>query len=141
EGELGRLADGLADVADRHRATLVPGRTLLQHAVPTTFGLKAAGWLDAVTRHRRRLDELRPRLLTVQLGGAVGTLASLGGHGRAVAAALAAELQLAVPDVPWHAHRDRLGEVAAWAGLVTGTLGKIARDLALGAQTGGDQGH
>ncbi len=133
--ELRRLADAVAVLADRHRGTLVAGRTLLQHAVPTTFGAKAAGWLDALTRHRARLAEVRPRALALQLGGAAGNLSALGDAGPRVAEALARELRLALPDVAWHAHRDRIAEIAAWAGLCTGTLGKIARDLALLAQT------
>jgi 3-carboxy-cis,cis-muconate cycloisomerase len=134
-GELGRLANGLAALADGHRATLMAGRTLLQHAVPTTFGLKAAGWLDAVTRHRARLAEMKRRALAVQLGGAVGNLSALGSDGPKVAEALSRELGLAQPDMPWHAQRDRVAEVATWAGLCTGTLGTIARDLLLLAQT------
>ncbi|MGG2362417.1 lyase family protein, partial [Salmonella enterica] len=86
------------------------GRTWLQQALPTTLGRKAAGWLDAVTRQRARLGELRPRLMVVQFGGAAGTLAALGGHGMDVAAALAAELHLAAPALPWHADRDRVVE-------------------------------
>lgn len=140
-GELRRLADALAMLADRHRETLLAGRTLLQHAVPTTFGLKAAGWLDAVTRHRQRLVDVKGRCLAVQLGGAVGNLAGLGSEGPQVAEALAADLRLALPDVSWHAHRDRVAEVATWVGLCTGTLGKIARDLALLAQTEIDEAH
>jgi 3-carboxy-cis,cis-muconate cycloisomerase len=113
----------------------MPGRTWLQQAVPVTFGLKAAGFLDAFLRHRRRLEELRPRVLVVQFGGAAGTLASLGGRGDEVARALAQQLGLATPTMPWHAHRDRIGEVAAFHGLVVGTLGKLGRDVSLGMQT------
>jgi 3-carboxy-cis,cis-muconate cycloisomerase len=100
-----------------------------------TFGLKAAGWLSAVERHRARLRELRPRVLVLQFGGASGTLAALREHGLAVAAALADDLGLALPDVPWHAHRDRPAEVATTLGLLVGTFGKIARDLSLLGQT------
>jgi 3-carboxy-cis,cis-muconate cycloisomerase len=139
--ELKRLAAALAVLADRHRGTLMAGRTLLQHAVPTTFGLKAAGWLDAVTRHRARLREVKGRALALQLGGAAGSLSALGAAGPRVAEALADELKLALPDVPWHANRDRLAEVATWAGLCTGTLGKMARDLALLAQTEVAEAH
>jgi len=135
EPELERLADALALLADKHRATPVAGRTWMQQALPTTFGLKAAGWLDAVTRHRVRLAEARRRALVVQFGGAVGTLAALGDKGMDVAAALGEELHLGVPDLPWHAHRDRMGEVATTLGLLTGTLGKIARDISLHTQT------
>ena len=99
------------------------------------FGLKAAGCLDAVERHAVRLAELRPRLLALQFGGAVGTLGSLGGRGLEVAEALARELQLSLPDMPWHAQRDRPAELAVFLGLLVGTLGKAARDVSLLAQT------
>ena len=133
--DLNRLCDALAQLASTHRTTVVPARTWLQQAVPTTFGLKAAGWLDAMTRHRTRLQELRSRVFVLQFGGAAGTLASLGQRGLDVAKALANELKLDLPNLPWHAHRDRLAEVATFLALLTGTLGKIARDLALQMQT------
>jgi len=131
DGDLRRLGDLLATLAAGERSTLLAGRTWLQQALPTTFGLKAAGWLDALLRHRRRLGELRPRLLVLQFGGAAGTLASLGARGHAVAEALARELDLGLPALPWHGLRDRIGELAAFLGLLTGTLGKLGRDLAL----------
>jgi 3-carboxy-cis,cis-muconate cycloisomerase len=134
-GDLNRLRDALAQLASTHRTTVLPARTWLQQAVPTTFGLKAAGWLDAITRHRTRLQELRGRVLVLQFGGAAGTLASLGQRGLDVAKALANELKLDLPNLPWHAHRDRFAEVATFLALLTGTLGKIARDLALQMQT------
>ena len=133
--DLNRLCDALAQLAFTHRTTVLPARTWLQQAVPTTFGLKAAGWLDAMTRHRTRLQELRGRVLVLQFGGAAGTLASLGQRGLDVAKVLANELKLDLPNLPWHAHRDRLAEVATFLALLTGTLGKIARDLALQMQT------
>jgi 3-carboxy-cis,cis-muconate cycloisomerase len=139
---LGLLERGLRDVAracaglaDRHRRTLMAGRTLLQHAVPVTFGLKAARWLAAVTRLLRRLRETRARVLVVQFGGAAGTLAALGPDGPRVTELLARELDLAVPDLPWHAERDRIGEVAGTLGVVAAAMGKIAGDLALLSQT------
>ncbi|MGH2411705.1 MAG: lyase family protein, partial [Chloroflexota bacterium] len=135
EADLGRLANRFADLAAMHARTPLVGRTWLQQAVPITFGLKAAGWLDAVGRHRARLGELRGRLPALQFGGAAGTLAALGGHGMAVAVALAEELSLALPDLSWHAHRDRVAEVATTLGLLVGTLGKVARDLSLMSQT------
>ncbi len=134
-GDLARLADALAALAAAHKMTLLPGRTWLQHALPVTFGLKAAGWLDAIERHRDRLGSLQPRLLALQFGGAAGTLAALGDRGLAVAAALADELKLTLPEVPWHAHRDRLAELATTCGMLVGTLGKIARDVSLLMQT------
>jgi 3-carboxy-cis,cis-muconate cycloisomerase len=135
EADLARLSTALAQRITDHRLTPVVGRTWMQHALPVTFGLKVAGWLDVIGRHRTRVRELRSRALTLQFGGAVGTLAALDARGLAVAGALADELQLALPDLPWHAHRDRVGEVATTLGLLVGTLGKIARDISLHMQT------
>jgi 3-carboxy-cis,cis-muconate cycloisomerase len=135
DADLERLATALARLAGGHRVLPLAGRTWLQQALPITFGLKAAGWLSAVERHRERLQELRMRLLVVQFGGAAGTLAALGERGLEVAAALAEELGLALPDLPWHAERDRVAEVATTLGLLTGTLGKMARDVSLLMQT------
>jgi 3-carboxy-cis,cis-muconate cycloisomerase len=129
--DLSRLSAVLADLAERHKTTLLAGRTWMQHALPTTFGIKAAGWLSAAERHRHRLAEIRPRLLTLQFGGAVGTLAPLDADGLSVAATLADYLMLALPDIPWHSHRDRVAELATTLGLLVGTLGKIARDISL----------
>jgi 3-carboxy-cis,cis-muconate cycloisomerase len=133
--ELDRLAKALATLAEGHRTTPVAGRTWMQHAVPTTFGFEVAGGLEAILRHRERLARVRDRALVLQFGGAVGTLASLGDKGAEVAAELGAELELPVPDLAWHAHRDRLAEVATTLALCAGTLGKMARDVALHAQT------
>lgn len=135
ENDLARLTDSLAALADRHRATPMVARTWMQHAAPTTFGVVVAGWLDTILRCRARLAEIRPRILTLQFGGAVGTLAALHEHGPTVAQQLAAELQLALPPIPWHSHRDRIAELAAFCGLLAGTLGKIGRDISLQAQT------
>jgi 3-carboxy-cis,cis-muconate cycloisomerase len=133
--DLARLTSTLASLADKYRATPIAARTWMQQALPTTFGFIVAGWLDAILRHRSRLSELRARNLTLQFGGAVGTLAALSGRGPAVAKALAEELHLSLPTIPWHTHRDRIVEIAAALGLCTGTLGKIARDISLHAQT------
>lgn len=133
--DLARLAEALAKLAAQYRHTLLIGRTWMQHALPITFGLKAAGWLDAVLRHQDRLQELRVRALVLQFGGAAGTLASLGQQGVKVAAAMAAELRLTLPDTPWHTQRDRVAEAATVLGLLTGTLGKMARDISLHMQT------
>src|SRR5882757_1582170 len=133
--DLARLISTLATLADKHRATPVAARTWMQQALPTTFGFIVAGWLDAVLRHRSRLSDLRTRNLTLQFGGAVGTLAALSGRGPAVAKALAEELRLPLPPISWHTHRDRFTEIAAALGLCTGTLGKIARDISLHAQS------
>ncbi|NKF23753.1 3-carboxy-cis,cis-muconate cycloisomerase [Solimonas marina] len=135
DAALARMIETLAALTRTHRRSVMAGRTWLQQAVPTTFGLKTAGWLDALLRHRARLHELRPRVLVLQFGGAAGTLASLGEHADAVSRALAAELQLGAAALPWHTQRDRIVEVGAWFGLLAGTLGKIARDLSLMMQT------
>ncbi len=129
------LGDLSAQMATQHRATLMAGRTLLQHALPITFGLKAARWLALVTRQITRLREVRDRTSVVQFGGAVGTLAALGASGSRVTELLAEELGLAVPDLPWHAERDRVADVAAALGVVAGSMAKIAGDIVLLAQT------
>lgn len=133
--DLAELGDALAALVHRHRDTPMMGRTWMQHALPITFGLKAAGWLDAVLRHQQRLREMRERLCVLQFGGAAGTLASLGNCGLPVASTLSRLLALPMPDLPWHAHRDRMAEYATVLGLLTGTLGKIARDISLQNQT------
>jgi 3-carboxy-cis,cis-muconate cycloisomerase len=133
--DLAQLALGLAELATKHRSTVMVGRTWMQQAVPTTFGAEVAGWLDAVNRHRERLRETERRALVLQFGGAVGTLGALNQRGAEVARNLAEELQLNLPEIPWHTHRDRMAEVATTLGLCAGTLGKIARDIALHAQT------
>jgi len=135
EAEVGALADSLARLAETHKRTPLAGRTLLQQALPVTFGLKVAGWLSAIERHRARLREIRPRALALQFGGAAGTLAALENRGMDVAAALSKALNLALPELPWHTQRDRVAEVATTFGLLTGTLGKIGRDIALLMQT------
>jgi len=135
EQDLQRLTSTLVSLAEKHRATPMVARTWMQQALPTTFGFVVAGWLDAILRHRIRLAEIRPRVFTLQFGGAVGTLAALGSNGPAVAKALAVELKLELPPAPWHAHRDRIAEVATTLGLCMGTLGKIARDISLHTQT------
>ena len=135
EADLARLADALARFAKKHKRTPMAGRTWMQQALPITLGLKAATALSAVERHRVRLTELRARVLVIQFGGAAGTLASLGDRGLDVAKALATALKLGDPDSPWHAHRDRVAEVATMLGLLVGTLGKIANDVSLMMQT------
>nr|WP_329957073.1 3-carboxy-cis,cis-muconate cycloisomerase [Xanthomonas melonis] len=129
--QLQRLCGTLADLSERERDTGLPGRTLLQHAVPVTFGLKAAGWLDALQRAQRRLHALREDALALQFGGAAGTLASLQTRGLEVAQALADTLALPLPAVPWHTARDRIVEIGCVFGLLAGTLGKIAGDVVL----------
>jgi 3-carboxy-cis,cis-muconate cycloisomerase len=130
-----RLMENLAALAQRHRRTLMAGRTHGQQALPITFGFKVAGWLAPLIRHRSRLSEMKPRLLVVQLGGATGTLAALGESGLRVQAALADELGLSVLPMPWHTQRDTLAELAGWLSLVSGALAKMAQDILLLTQT------
>jgi 3-carboxy-cis,cis-muconate cycloisomerase len=135
EGDLAALAAACASLAEQHRATLMVGRTLLQPAVPITFGLKAAGWLVEVERARAGLRRLHGDVLAVELGGAAGTLAPLGDAGVAALGELARRLELAEPAVPWHAGRTRVAELAGALGVAAGAVGKIAQDVVLLAQS------
>jgi 3-carboxy-cis,cis-muconate cycloisomerase len=130
--ELDGVAAAAARLAEAHRSSVMPGRTLLQQALPVTFGLKAAGWLVAVLDARRQLVAAP---LAVQLGGAAGTLAALGDAGPRVLAGLAQELGLEEPDLPWHTARGRIGELAGALAVAAGALGKAALDVVLLAQT------
>ena len=132
---LDQAADAAAGLARRHVATPIAGRTWLQQATPTSFGAKAATWLDAIARARLQLATSLEAALELQLGGATGTLSSLGPAGPAVARALAVRLDLRVSDIPWHTERSRLVGVACALGMTCGSLGKIGRDIALLAQT------
>ncbi len=133
--DLDRLAKGLAELASNHRSTVMAGRTWMQQALPTTFGAKVAGWLDAIDRHRERLHETQERCLVLQFGGAVGTLAALNEKADEVAKYLADELKLPLAEIPWHSNRDRVAEIATTLGLIVGTLGKMATDISLLSQT------
>lgn len=135
EQDLAQLAAALAVQAERYADTPLVGRTWLQHATPVTLGMKLAGVLGAITRHRQRLAELKPRLLVLQFGGASGSLAALGEQAWPVSQALARELDLQLPEQPWHTQRDRLVEFASLLGLIAGSLGKFGRDLSLLMQT------
>src|SRR5262245_13941926 len=135
EADLAAIDASLAALAAKHRDTVMAGRTHLQHALPVTFGYKAAVWRGMVVRHRQRLEELRPRVLVGQFAGAAGTLASLGDKGLAVHDALMDELQLGRPRTPWHVARDGMAETVSLLALVAGTLAKIATDVMLMMQT------
>jgi 3-carboxy-cis,cis-muconate cycloisomerase len=132
--ELEGVAAACAGLAETHRLTPMAARTLLQQAVPTTFGLKAAGWLVAVTRALIRLRELREGL-SAQLGGAAGTLAVLGAEGPQVADLFGVELELAKPVLPWHADRAIVADLGAALALQAGACAKIGYDIALLGQT------
>jgi 3-carboxy-cis,cis-muconate cycloisomerase len=131
EPALTDIAAALRRLAATYRDTPMPGRTHLQHALPITFGYKAAIWLGMVERHLERLAQLRPRVLVLSFAGAAGTLASLREHGLPVQRALAEELQLGLPITTWHTARDGMVECVQWLGLVTGSLAKIATDVSL----------
>jgi len=133
--DLDRAITGFARMAIQYRETAVVARTWLQHALPMPFGLKLAEYAAALHRSRGRLKRMRRDTLALQFGGAAGTLAALGGNGLKVAEQLANELSLPLPDAPWHTHRDRIADVATALAILTGTCGKIARDVSLMMQT------
>jgi 3-carboxy-cis,cis-muconate cycloisomerase len=130
--DLLRLEAGLAGLAERHKGSVMLGRTLLQPAPPVTFGLKVAGWLASVRRGRWRLQKGFHAASVLQFGGASGTLASLGDRGIPVAKALSTGLGFGyLPAAPWHSQRDRLATLICSCGVLTGSLGKMARDISL----------
>ncbi|MBX3009884.1 MAG: adenylosuccinate lyase family protein [Caldilineaceae bacterium] len=131
EQDVAQLITGLAKLAVAHRDTVMAGRTHGQHALPVTFGFKVAVWVDELQRHAERLAQSRPRLLRCSFNGAAGTLASLGDQGWAVHQGLAAELDLAPAAIAWHTARDSFAEFVALCGLLTATLGKMAREVAV----------
>lgn len=129
EQDLVACVDLLAKLAREHRDVPMAGRTHLQHALPVTFGFKVASWRDPLVRHLERLREMRPRVLVGQFGGAAGTLASLGGDGLRVRAAMMKELGLGERDITWHVSRDNLAEAVLLMGMVTGSLAKLGSDM------------
>ena len=133
--DIAGIDSALAVLADKHRATVMAGRTHLQHALPVTFGYKAAVWLSVMRRHGQRLTDLKPRVLVGQFGGAAGTLASLGDKGLEAHDALMHELQLGQSPIPWHVARDSMVETVSFLALLTGSLGKVATDVMLLMQT------
>lgn len=130
--DLRACAGQVAELARTHGSTVQAGRTLLQQALPVTFGFTAAGWLSGLDTALVRLRSLR---LAVQLGGATGTLASLGEHGPAVLTAFSDRLGLSEPVLPWHTERGRIAELAAALGETSGIVAGIARTIVLLAQT------
>ena len=135
DSDLRAISDSFAKLARRYRDTPMAGRSMLQHAVPITFGLKAAEVLAAIERHRERLSQLQSRVLVGQFGGAVGTLASLGARGLDVQRELMKELQLGEPEIAWHTHRDAFAEIGGFLAMVTSTFAKFATDIKLMMQT------
>ena len=139
EADLKALAGILRAMAKKYRDTPMAGRSHMQQALPITFGYKVAVWLSGIERHRKRLQEIRPRVLIAQFAGAAGTLAALGEDGFKVQDGLADELGLGRPEATWHVMRDSLAEVVCFLGLVTGTLAKIAVDITLMVQSEVDE--
>ncbi|HET6609603.1 MAG TPA: adenylosuccinate lyase family protein [Rhodopila sp.] len=135
EAELNAILNALTDQAQKHRNTVMAGRTHLQQALPVTFGLKCAIWAMPFLAHLDRLKQIRTRVEQVEFSGAAGTLASLSDQGIAVMEGLAEALGLKAPLAPWHVCRDALAETVAFLGIVCGTLAKIATDIILLAQT------
>ena len=135
EKEIEAICDALAALAKKYRDTPMAGRSNLQQAVPITFGYKMATMLAAFERHRQRLNELKPRVLVGEFGGAAGTLSSLGKDGLRCQDELMKELKLGQPEISWHTVRDRIAEVGCFLGLITGSCGKIAFDVKLLMQT------
>jgi 3-carboxy-cis,cis-muconate cycloisomerase len=133
--DLDRAIAGFAALARQHRDTAMVARTWLQHALPMPFGLKLAEYAAALHRSRARLKRVRAENLALQFGGAAGTLAALGDKGLRVAEKLAQDLKLPLPDAPWHTHRERIADAASVFAILTGTCGKIARDVSLMMQT------
>ncbi len=123
------LMDRLATIAEEHRETLMAGRTHGQHAIPVTFGFKAAAWLDELLRHEERFVESRPRVLVGEFGGAVGTLAALGGKGLEIQSRLMARLELGVAAAPVKTAGDRIAEFVLLLSMLSASLGKIAQNL------------
>ena len=123
------------ELAEKYRAEVMIGRTWLQQALPITFGHKAARWASSFKRDLDRLEQMKARVLTAQLGGAVGSLASLLDQGSTVVEAYAAQLNLSVPTCTWHGERDRIIETAGFLAIVVGNTGKMARDWSLMMQT------
>ncbi len=130
-----KIISVLVSLAHKHRETLMIGRSQLQHGLPITFGYKVALWVSPLRKSLERLRQLRMTAVKVQFGGAVGTLASLGDKGEEVRAALASELGLAEPKISWHTSREALIEIAQVLVSLTGSLGKIGKDIILLAQT------
>ena len=133
--QLERAGDAASVLAEKHAGTVMASRTWMQHGTPITFGLKAAGWMSMLDRARAQLYDALARASVLQLGGASGTLAAFRDRGLDVARAMASELTLTLPDLPWHASRDRFATLACALGVATGAMAKIARDISLLAQS------
>jgi 3-carboxy-cis,cis-muconate cycloisomerase len=135
DNQLVTLIQQLAKLVETHRDTVMIGRSFMQHARPITFGFKVATWLDGIFRTKQKIELLFVENFALQLGGAVGNLSSMGDKGMAVAAKMAEILALKLPLIPYHTQRDKFVEIASTMGILTGNLGKIAKDISLLMQT------
>ncbi|MDX2071753.1 MAG: 3-carboxy-cis,cis-muconate cycloisomerase [Haliscomenobacter sp.] len=133
--DLEQLLTQLSQLAEIHRPSIMAGRSFLQHARPITFGYKVASWMDGLIRSSQRIEQVLQHNLVLQFGGAVGTLAGFGDKALPIAHTLAQKLGLTLPPISWHTQRDRLVEVASTLGILTGNLGKMAKDISLLMQT------
>lgn len=131
ERDLNAIIKTLAAIVEKHKDTVMAGRTFQQLAAPITFGFKAAVWLDELLRHRTRLNELRGRVLVGQCSGAVGTFATLGDQGLEVQRQMMSYLGLGVPSISWHTARDSWSELIHLFAMVGATLAKIANEISM----------
>jgi adenylosuccinate lyase len=129
DADITTIVERLVELAEAHRDTVMVGRTHAQPALPITFGLKVAGWLDELLRQTQRLAGMRPRVLVAELFGGAGTMAGFGDHGPELLDRFAARLDLGVPGVAWHASRDRVAEYAVTLAMVAATLARIADEV------------
>lgn len=135
DADLQQFIHQLVLLIEWHRNTIMIGRSFMQHAKPVTFGFKVAEWLDGILRSKKRLKKLLAENMVLQLGGAVGTLSAMEDKGLLIAETMGSILQLNLPAIAWHTQRDRLVEIAATLGILTGSVGKIAKDISLLMQT------
>ena len=135
EEELKQLVKQLVLLVEEHRNTVMIGRSFMQHARPITFAYKVAGWLDALLRSQKAIEELLQQGFFLQLGGAVGTLSGMHEQGLQVCETMSELLALSNPSKPWHTERDRFVTIASTLGILAGNLGKIAKDISLLMQT------
>ena len=138
QSRLSAMIEALEALDHQFGARRLMGRTRMQAALPIAASARIAAWRDPLLRHQTRLEELKPRVLVLQLGGAAGDRAAFGEKGPEISAAMAAMLELQDSPGSWHTGRDGIAELAGWLSLVSGTLGKIGQDIALMAQQGID---
>jgi 3-carboxy-cis,cis-muconate cycloisomerase len=141
EGELENISAALLKLIGEHRTTVMAGRSQMQHALPITFAFKVAMWLEPISTHLTEIRRLQKDGLYLQFGGAVGTLASLKDEGVTVRKVLADKLELKEPRISWHSSREKFVEVAHRITIISGTLGKIGKDISLMSQSEVGEAH